>query len=228
MHKLGEEQCIALKDKSKSGKRLVLASESPRRQDLLRYLGVDFETMPSYIEETFEAGKSPAEVAMQLSVQKAMAVKEKIISEYPTERRGYELERLVIIAADTIVVSGSTFLAKPSSKKDAYDMLLMLSGKVHEVYTGIAVISFAAQGHDLIVTTDFEKSLVFMRKLASVEIEAYIATGEPMDKAGGYAVQGTGGALIERVEGCISNVIGLPMTKTVNLLRQAGIKVLGC
>jgi septum formation protein len=155
-------------------------------------------------------------------------VKEKILSACPPGRQGLELERLVILGADTIVVSGSTYLAKPSSKQDACNMLLMLSGKAHEVYTGLAVISLAADSHELVVTTDFEKSLVFMRKLAAVEIEAYVATGEPMDKAGAYAVQGTGGALIEKIDGCFSNVIGLPMTKTINLLRQAGIKVLGC
>jgi septum formation protein len=210
------------------GRRLVLASESPRRKELLATLGIDFETIPSEIEEAIEVGMAPGEVAVELAASKATTVKDRLLAGFAPDQKQAQAERLVILGADTVVVLGSDILGKPSSQEDAAAMLSRLSGKVHEVFTGIAVLAFDHQTKEVRLKKDCERTLVTMRKLNPAEIAAYVATDEPMDKAGAYAVQGAAAAFVEKIEGCVSTVIGLPMTKTVNLLREAGIKILGC
>jgi septum formation protein len=224
----GPQDVRAAKPSLESDKRLVLASVSPRRKELLGVLGIDFETIPSEIEEHVEVGMAPEQVAVHLAVQKATTVKDRIFATCPADQRRIQSERLVVLGADTLVVLGSTILGKPSSKEAASEMLSLLSGKVHEVCTGVALIYFDKSSEGMILRTVCERSLVSMRILAAEEIEAYISTGESMDKAGAYAVQGIAAAFVEKIDGCFSNVIGLPMTKTVSLLREAGIKILGC
>jgi len=227
MHKSLPEDAGVAKTSHPSDKRLVLASESPRRKELLGSLGIAFETIPSDIEEPIEVGRAPDEVAVELALRKATTVKDRLLALYAADQKQLA-ERLVVLAADTVVVLESEFLEKPSSKDDAAAMLAKLSGKVHEVFTGVAVVAFDSKTKEFVLRKDCGRTFVTMRKLDPAEIAAYVATGEPMDKAGAYAVQGIAAAFVEKVDGCISNVIGLPMTKTVSLLRQAGIKILGC
>jgi septum formation protein len=196
---------------------LVLASASPRRKELLTLLGVEFETLASHIEEVFDGRLSPGEAAIDLAVQKGLASK-KLLS--PESK---ESSHLVVLAADTIVVLDDVLLGKPAHKEEAAQMLKQLSGKKHEVFTGVALF----HGENK-VEKEFERTAVYMREIAPPEIAAYVQTGEPMDKAGSYALQGVGGAFVERIEGCVSNVIGLPVPKTLRMLRKAGLTVLGC
>jgi septum formation protein len=226
--KAGSEDVRAGNPSPNSGKRLVLASLSPRRKDLLGVHGIDFETIPSDFDEYIEVGMAPKQVAVHLALQKANTVKERLLSRCPIEERQAQSKNLVVLGADTIVVLGASILGKPLSKQEAFETLLLLSGKVHEVMTGVAVISFDRERNEMVAKTVLELSLVSMRVIAPAEIEAYISTSEPMDKAGAYAVQGAAAAFVEKIDGCVSNVIGLPMSKTVDLLRQAGIKILGC
>jgi septum formation protein len=196
---------------------LVLASASPRRKELLTLLGIEFETIASHIEEVFDKRLSPGEAAIDLAVQKGLASKKLLNME------SKEASHLVLLAADTIVVLDDLLLGKPAHKEEAAQMLQQLSGKRHEVYTGVAL--FHGENE---VETDFERTAVYMREIAPPEIAAYVQTGEPMDKAGSYALQGVGGAFVERIEGCVSNVIGLPVPKTLRMLRKVGLTVLGC
>jgi len=196
---------------------LVLASSSPRRKELLTLLGVQFEILASHIDEVFDERLSPSEASMDLAFQKGLATKKLLNS------KRKEASHLVVLAADTIVVLDDVLLGKPANNEEAAQMLQQLSGRKHEVYTGVALF----HGEDEI-ERDVERTTVYMREIAQAEIAAYLQTGEPMDKAGSYALQGVGGAFVERIEGCVSNVIGLPVPKTLHLLRKAGLKVLGC
>ncbi len=216
---------IFLNEKHK--KTLVLASQSPRRQELLALLGLEFETISSDLVEIFDPSQAPAEVATALAVLKANKVKESLLANLSQAEMLEQTERLVILAADTVVFLDPIFLGKPSSPNEAAHMLSRLSGATHEVYTGVAVLSFAEGKLTPVCQQAAAKTTVSMRKLASEEIEDYIKTGESLDKAGAYALQGTAAAFIERVNGCVSNVIGLPMPITVQLLRNAGVKILG-
>jgi len=194
-----------------------LASSSPRRKELLTLLGVQFEILASHIDEVFDERLSPSEASMDLAFQKGLATKKLLNS------KRKEASHLVVLAADTIVVLDDVLLGKPANNEEAAQMLQQLSGRKHEVYTGVALF----HGEDEI-ERDVERTTVYMREIAQAEIAAYLQTGEPMDKAGSYALQGVGGAFVERIEGCVSNVIGLPVPKTLHLLRKAGLKVLGC
>ena len=194
-----------------------MASASPRRKELLTLLGVQFEVFASHIEEVFDERLSPGEAAIDLALQKGLASKKMLTAE------GKEASHLVVLAADTIVVLDDVLLGKPANNEEAAQMLAQLSGKRHEVYTGVAILY-----GDSKVETDVDRTAVYMRDISRPEIAAYVQTGEPMDKAGSYALQGVGGAFVERVDGCVSNVIGLPVPKTLQLLRKAGLTVLGC
>src|SRR5277367_1412535 len=213
MHESGPKDVGAAKTSHLSGKRLVLASESPRRKELLATLGLDFETIPSDIAEPIEIGMAPDKVAVELALRKATTVRDRLLANCEVDQTQAEAEKLVVLGADTVVVLGSEILGKPSSRKDAAFMLSLLSGKVHEVYTGVAVAAFDNQTKKMVLRKDCQRTLVSMRKLYPEEIAAYVETDEPMDKAGAYAVQGIAAAFVEKIEGCISNVIGLPMTK---------------
>jgi septum formation protein len=181
--------------------RLVLASASPRRADLLDSANLDFEVRPAEIDESVLPGESSTAYVRRLSIEKAGA-----IDIAPGE---------IVIAADTTVEIGGEILGKPIDGDDARRMLRLLGGSAHNVHTGVSI----RDGHrtrTVVVTT-----VVEFIDLDDAAIDAYIATGEPFDKAGGYAIQGAGGRLVSGIEGSVSNVIGLPMEETLELLGWA-------
>jgi septum formation protein len=198
---------------SSSAPRLILASASPRRQELLGLLALPFEVIPSRVDETAlvdELGErvSPAEMARRLADFKAADV----AAHHPDA---------LVLGADTVVVLGDAVLGKPVSPDDARRMLALLSGRTHQVITGIALRGPGVAASDA-VSTD-----VTFREITPREIEAYVATGEPMDKAGAYALQGRAAVLIEGIRGDYTNVVGLPIPRLATLLRRQGIPVLG-
>lgn len=194
-------------------KEIVLASASPRRVELLRNLGLSFRILPSEVDENFEAGQPPEKVVIDLARRKAAAVRD-ILKAEDSRSRAY------IIAADTIVVLDQVILGKPADEADARLMLSRLSGRAHQVYTGVCLLW--PEGEE----AQAEVSDVVFRPLDTAEIDCYVATGEPMDKAGAYAVQGIGAFLVERIEGGITNIVGLPVVKTMQMLRAAGLHVM--
>jgi septum formation protein len=181
---------------------LVLASASPRRQELLRSAGIPFEVQPADIDETPRAGESPRACTERLSREKALAV---------FQRRPKDW----VLGADTIVVVDQTILGKPRDAGDAAKMLGLLSGRMHEVITGVCL---AGPGGSL--DTRSEITCVTMDKLSEEEIREYVSTGEPMDKAGAYAIQGMASRWIPRIEGDYSNVVGLPVALVYRMLRE--------
>jgi septum formation protein len=183
---------------------LILASGSPRRRELLGLLGQPFLVDPSDADETPPAGATPEAVAQSLALVKAREVAVRHPGAY-------------ILGADTLVTVDGLILGKPSDVADAARMLRLLRGRTHQVPTGVALI--APDGRE---TTLVETAMVTMHPYTEVAISAYLSTGEPFDKAGSYAVQGAGGALVAAVEGCYTTVVGLPLCQVVALLRDAG------
>ena len=181
----------------------VLASQSPRRKYLLRQIGLSFTTDPAHIDESVRPGEAPGDYAVRLALDKAREV---------AGRRKVG----VIIAADTIVVVDNAILGKPADADDAVRMLSMLSGRMHRVITGVALLD-AGTGK---AVSRFAVTNVWFRELSQDEIAAYVATGEPMDKAGAYGIQEKGALLIEKIEGCYANVVGLPIALLDTLLRE--------
>ena len=188
---------------------IVLASGSPRRKELLEMLGVkDMLIIPAAGEEKAPAGAGPEELVKALSAQKA--------SEVAALRDKDDL----VIGADTIVwVEGRVF-GKPHSEEEAEHMLRTLSGNTHEVYTGVTVI----RGERVI--SEAERSLVHLRQLSESEIKAYVATGEPMDKAGAYGAQGKAALFVRGIEGDFFNVMGLPLCRLGEMLKKQGVRIL--
>lgn len=184
---------------------VVLASASPRRRELLRALCEDFDTAASGVDETLPPGP-PSEAAVQLALRKARAVA-------AGRRRG------VVLGADTLVVVDGEALGKPADADDAGRMLRRLRGREHLVITGVAVVD-AATGRE---ASEAVVSRVRMGDYADAVIEAYVASGEPLDKAGAYAIQGQGRRLVERLDGSWSNVVGLPVDETRALLAAFGV-----
>jgi septum formation protein len=202
--------------------RLILASASPRRKELLSYLGLAFTIHPSAIEEVIDPNLAPCEVVSQLALAKALDVAHLLAAQSKSQGINH-----LVIGADTIVVCNRRTLGKPVDEKEAQEMLSYLSGKTHQVYTGVALVCVPEDGIALSTKTVSETSNVTFRTLSLAEIKAYVATKEPMDKAGSYALQGTGSAFVRSIDGCYTNVIGLPIPKLVQLLREAGVNVLG-
>jgi septum formation protein len=199
--------------------RLVLASTSPRRKDLLLGLGLQFDIVPSSIEEVINPELEPEHLVLSLARQKTEEVFDRLV----VESQG---ERLLVIGADTIVVLDGKYLGKPEDEKEARLMLKRLSDRRHEVYTGVILMVKEVDG-SVSEDASCEKSSVYFRKLEEREIEAYVKTKEPMDKAGAYALQGIGAALVEKIEGSHTNIVGLPIPNVVSLLRQRGYGILG-
>jgi len=183
---------------------LVLASESPRRRELLALLGVDFIVDPSGADETPPVGAMAEEVARFLALVKAREVAARHPGAY-------------ILGADTLVAVDDLILGKPVDAADAARMLRLLRGRAHRVPTGVALI--APDGTETVLV---ETATVTMHPYTEIAIGAYLSTGEPFDKAGSYAVQGVGGALVASVEGCYTTVVGFPLCRVAALLRDAG------
>ncbi len=194
---------------------LILASSSPRRFELLRNLGVAFEVLPSNLEEIIDEKLTPAELVVDLATAKAQEVVARIAAS--------TCGATVVLGADTVVVIDGAVIGKPVSRSQAIEMLSRLSGRCHEVYTGVCLIDVPTGD----VTSAYEVSKVYMRALEAAEIEYYVETEEPMDKAGAYALQGAASAFVERIDGCFTNIIGLPIPLVVRLLRDCGIEILG-
>lgn len=194
--------------------RLVLASASPRRRELLSSIGLRFEVAPSAVdEEAFFAQASvlePAEIVTRLAAAKAGDVAR------------HQDGDCLVLGADTIVVLGGLILNKPVDEDDAVRMLLLLQGRTHTVYTGIALVSVTA-GLAGEPATDFAATGVTFMPFDRQTAEAYVATGEPMDKAGAYGIQQKGAVLIERIDGDYFNVVGLPLNKLASLLARFGV-----
>jgi septum formation protein len=190
-------------------KTIILASASPRRKQLLEQIGLHFEVDPSDYEEHIDPGLRPHELARKISLGKARVV---------ASRHKYA----VVIGADTFIVLGNQILGKPHSENEARKMLETINGKSHSVITGFSIID-----------SDTNKTLsgsveteVFIKKLTRAEIDAYVKSGEPLDKAGAYAIQGLGTVIVERIKGDYFNVIGLPLSALAEALKEFGIKVL--
>ncbi len=181
---------------------IYLASKSPRRKKLLKQLNLKFKTVDLHFHEKINAGEDPVFIVKRLSIEKLNNALLKI-------KRG------IIITADTIVVIDNHILGKPKNKVDAKRILKKLSGRTHFVYTGFTIYNSSNNK----IITDFEKTLVTFRNLEDSEIDEYISTGSPMDKAGAYGIQDDFGAVfIEKINGCYYNVVGLPLAKVYHSL----------
>lgn len=185
-------------------KPLILGSASPRRAALLRQLALPFTVVPSPVAEPVPATSIPADYALESAEAKARAVARSVAAD------------AIVIAADTIVWSNGAILGKPADAAHATSMLGRLSGQVHQVYTGLAIQS----GEQLL--REAACTQVAMRPLTAADIAAYVASGEPLDKAGGYGIQGLGARFIERIAGCYYNVVGLPLARLCVLLSAVG------
>lgn len=193
--------CVAAKLIVACELRLLLASQSPRRSDLLAQMGFTFDIEPADIDETPEAGENAEQYVQRLARSKAQAL----------WRPGY-----LNLGADTIVFLDGQLLGKPESEAHCIDMLLQLSGRTHQVATGIALYDGQQTWSEVVISS------VLFRSITVREAKAYWATGEPRDKAGSYALQGFGGIFVRSIEGSHSSIIGLPMAETEQLLNQAG------
>ncbi|MGO9590093.1 MAG: Maf family protein [Candidatus Acidiferrales bacterium] len=188
--------------------KIVLASASPRRAEILRNAAIPFETQITLLDESLLPGELPGDYVRRLAFEKARAAAD--------ARR--DRDDALFIGADTAVVAATEILAKPESDEDARRMLRLLSGATHEVHTGLALL----RRPDQIERVVEEITRVSFAPLSDDEIAAYIATGEPFDKAGGYGIQGVAGRYVTRIEGCYFNVMGLPLARLWWLLKEFG------
>ena len=196
-------------------KSLILASSSPRRQELLREIGIPFQVHAANINEDQSAGEAPMEYALRLAREKAEAV----AARYPQS---------YVLGADTIVVLKGEVLGKPINHADAARMLRLLSGRTHEVTTAVSLIAPNLVVPNLVVPgtlaeTRASTTKVYFREIAEAEIQQYVAGGEPMDKAGAYAIQGGASRWTDRIEGEFTNVVGLPLSLVTEMLRTTGL-----
>ncbi len=183
--------------------RLILASASPRRRELLKNAGLDFEVRPSAVVESAGVGESPEDFARRAAREKALDVAAAVPA------------GALVLGADTVVVIGKEILGKPTGADDAARMLRQLSGATHRVITGVCLVRAPAG----IEAEERETTLVTFRRLDEEEIQKYLATGEPLDKAGAYGIQGFASRFVTRIEGCYFNVVGLPVALVHGLLR---------
>ena len=190
-------------------KNIILASKSPRRKELLGKIGLKFKVIESEYSEIIDSRLNPHELVEKLSLEKAKIVHK-------------NHKNSIIIAADTIVVCDGRVLGKPKDKKDAKQMLGFLSGKVHLIITGLTIID----GELNKIITRSEETKVYMRKISPKEIDSYLKTKEPYDKAGAYAIQEIGSIFIEKIEGDYLNAVGLPIYSLVKELKNLGVEVL--
>jgi len=192
--------------------RLILASQSPRRYELLKQMGLDFEVVPSKIIEDCVQAESPREHVIRLAEAKARDVASKYQDRW-------------VVAADTIVYINGSILGKPKCREETVEMLRRLIGQEHRVVTGLSVCHLEKGESD----KEAVQTVVRMKPLTSVEMEWYVQTGEPFDKAGGYAIQGVGSFMIESIQGSYTNVVGLPLCELIQMLNRLGaIKISEC
>ncbi|WP_232729831.1 Maf family protein [Paenibacillus phocaensis] len=195
-------------------RRIILASTSPRRRELIASLAVPFEVVPSHSDESYEASLSPEQIVMELAGRKADAV-----------HRGLDPaadRNAVIVGSDTIVVRDGDVLGKPRDVQEAADMLRSLQGREHKVYTGVACVdALTGRRH-----VDYRATIVTMKALSEAQIQAYARSGEGLDKAGAYAIQGLGATIVTGIEGCYFTVVGLPLSLLVDILSDFDIQVL--
>lgn len=189
--------------------KFILASASPRRRELLEQVGAEFEIIPAEGEEAITSSQ-PQEVVLQLSAQKAAEVADKL-----------QGEDAVILGADTVVVYEGQILGKPRDEEDAMRMLSMLCGNTHSVYTGVTLIRL--QDGKSEICSFYEETKVTMYPMTEQQIISYIRTGEPMDKAGAYGIQGRGALLVEKINGDYNNVVGLPIAKVFQMIEGNGV-----
>ncbi len=198
-----------MRKKKKMQVSIILASNSPRRRELLRQIGLDFKVCPTQTDENVLPNEKPETYAVRVASDKASVASQKVT-------------KGIVIAADTIVVASDSILGKPADNHDAERMLLMLQGKMHLVMTGIAVMDAGTKK----MLTGLSVTKVWFRNMTKAEIKSYVETGEPMDKAGAYGIQGKGALLVDRIEGCYFNVVGLPISLLGGLLRDFNINIL--
>ncbi|SEF89921.1 septum formation protein [Caloramator fervidus] len=189
--------------------KIILASSSPRRIEILRKFNINFEVIPSNFEENLNIN-NPLVLSIELARGKALEVSNRV------DRKS------IIISADTIVAKGQKIFGKPKDEKDAYYMLKELSGSTHEVITGICVYDVFRN----FLICDYEITKVVFKELTDFEINDYIKTKEPFDKAGAYGIQGIGGLFVKKIDGCFYNVVGLPIYKLNLMLREVGVNLL--
>lgn len=182
--------------------RLILASASPRRVELLRAAGLAFAAVPAEVDETPLAGEAPVAHVLRLARLKA----ERVAAHHPDD---------VVLGADTVVATDGLLLGKPTDDDDARAMLERLSGRTHEVLTGVAI----ARGGE--IATGVDRTLVHFAQLSEEDLAWYVASGEPRDKAGAYGIQGRASRFVDRIDGSYSNVVGLPVSLTIRLLAWA-------
>jgi len=187
--------------------KLILASSSPRRKFLLENIGINFEVVHPECEEEIISNESPEDFVVRNSGLKALSVTKCLPDNH------------FVLSADTVVLSGGNVLGKPKDKKDAERMLKMISGTSHKVITGFTIVDT----DNLILHAEAVTTLVRVKMLADWEIEGYIKTKEPMDKAGAYGIQGIGSFMIEEIRGSYTNVVGLPVCRVVNSLKNLNI-----
>jgi septum formation protein len=188
---------------------IILASASPRREEILKKTGLPFRVVASNYHEEVDSAMSPRSLARLLSLKKAEAVAERY-------------QKALVIGADTFIVFKGRIIGKPHTKAEARRMLTMLNGKTHTVITGFTIID----GESGKKVSRSAETTVVLKKLTRAEIDGYVRTGEPLDKAGAYAVQGIGAAIVSRIEGDYFNVMGLPFSKLVESLKEFGVKIL--
>ena len=188
----------------------MLASRSPRREEILRRLDVPLVVRPTDVDEWADPALPPREQAMRTAAKKAAAAARAGVAE-------------LVLGADTIVVLGNRVLGKPADPAAARAMLAELVGRTHRVTTGLALIDTGTGARCL----SWEDTDVTMRQASAAEIAAYVATGEPLDKAGGYGIQGHGAVFVERIAGCYYNVVGLPVVRLWSMLADVGVQAVG-
>ncbi len=191
-------------------KRIVLASTSPRRRELLNQIGLSFDIIPSSTLEKDIDSSDPIQGSIEAAEIKALNVAAKLSGD------------VLVIAADTVVVIDGMVLGKPKDKDEAKSILRRLSGRVHEVITGFFVINVLTDKR----SSGYERTRVWFRQLTEEEITSYVESGEPMDKAGAYGIQDLGSLLIKRIEGCYFNVVGLPISSLCEVLKDFGVNPL--
>ena len=191
-------------------KTIILGSASPRRRELLAQIGVDFTVRVSRKEEIYHS-TVPEEIVKELALMKAENVAEELRAD----------RDMIVLGADTIVVLDDAILGKPKDAEEAFRMIHSLQGRTHEVYTGVAVLDFDKDGKKSVVNHAVGTK-VFVHAMSDEEIRGYIATGEPMDKAGGYGIQGRFAPYIDRIEGDYYNVVGLPVSYVYQVLKGLG------